>query len=178
MIKGAIAIFRRDMKKFISTPYVIVFTLFMPIMYLIIFGNAMGGTITGIHVGVVQAEPYTVATPLFTQSVDALQNFRSAPDKPAMFEVTVYPDEETAKLALMNGQTSGAIIFPSELPGDTTVRVYEDSSDYMVPSLMEGGITAAVASTGARSPVEINRVYGKVEYFQFFGVGVIVMAIF
>ena len=43
MIRGAIAIFRRDMKKFISTPYVIIFTLFMPIMYLIIFGNAMGG---------------------------------------------------------------------------------------------------------------------------------------
>ena len=48
----------------------------------------------------------------------------------------------------------------------------------MVPTLMEGGITAAVASTGARNPVEINRLYGKVEYFQFFGVGVIVMALF
>jgi ABC-2 type transport system permease protein len=48
----------------------------------------------------------------------------------------------------------------------------------MVPTLMEGGITAAVASTGSQNPVEFNKVYGKIEYFQFFGVGVIVMAIF
>jgi ABC-2 type transport system permease protein len=138
----------------------------------------MGGTITGIHIGVVQAEPYTVETPLFTSSVEALRNFRPSSDKPTIFDVTVYPDEEMAKLALANGQISGAVIFPSTLPGDTTVRVYEDSSDYMVPTLMEGGITAAVASTGAQNTVEINQVYGKIEYFQFFGVGVIVMAIF
>jgi ABC-2 type transport system permease protein len=178
MIKGAIAIFRRDMKKFISTPYVIIFTLFMPIMYLVIFGNAMGGTITNIHIGVVQGEPYTVETPLFIRAVEALREFRPAPDKPTIFKVTVYPDESRAKQALAEGRISGAVIFPSTLPGDTTVRVYEDSSDYMVPTLMEGGITAAVAGTGAQNPVEINQVYGRVEYFQFFGVGVIVMAIF
>jgi len=178
MIRGAVAIFRRDMKKFISTPYVIIFTLFMPIMYLIIFGNAMGGTITNIHIGVVQSEPFTTETPLFTSSVEALKEFRSAPDKPTVFRVTVYPSEERAKQVLAEGHTSGVVIFPSELPGDDTVRVYEDSSDYMVPAIMEGGIKAAVASTGATNPVEINRIYGKIEYLPFFGVGVIVMAIF
>ena len=178
LLKGGIAIFRRDMKKFISTPYVIIFTLFMPIMYLVIFGNAIGGTITGIHIGVVQSEPYTLPTPLYTASVGALRDFRSAPDKPTVFDVTVYPDEQTAKQALANGQLSGAVIFPSDLPNDNTVRVYEDSSDYAIPALMEGGITAAIASTGMQNPVEINRIYGKIEYFQFFGVGVIVMAIF
>ncbi|HXW98403.1 MAG TPA: ABC transporter permease, partial [Methanomicrobiales archaeon] len=144
LIKGGIAIFRRDMKKFISTPYVIVFTLFMPIMYLVIFGNAIGGTITGIHIGVVQSEPYTLPTPLYTASVEALRDFRSAPDKPTVFDVTVYPDEQTAKQALANGELSGAVIFPSDLPNDNTVRVYEDSSDYAIPALMEGGITAAI----------------------------------
>ncbi|HVP24429.1 MAG TPA: ABC transporter permease [Methanomicrobiales archaeon] len=178
LLKGAVAIFRRDIKKFISTPYVIVFTLFMPIMYLVIFGNAIGGTITGIHIGVVQAEPYTIETPLFTRSVEALRNFRSAADKPTVFDVTVYSDEDSAKRALANGEISGAVVFPSTLPGDTTVRVFEDSSDYAIPALMEGGITAAIASTGMKNPVDISRVYGKIEYFQFFGVGVIVMAIF
>jgi len=178
LIKGAVAIFRRDIKKFISTPYVLIFTLFIPIMYLVIFGNAIGGTITGVHIGVVQGQPYSVETPLFTQGVEALQDFRTAPDKPTVFDVTVYPDEETAKLALANGEISGAVIFPSDLPGDTTIRFYEDSSDYAIPALMEGGITAAVASTGAMNPIAISRIYGKIEYFQFFGVGVIVMAIF
>jgi ABC-2 type transport system permease protein len=178
MIKGAIAIFRRDMKKFISTPYVIIFTLFMPVMYLIIFGNVIGGSITGIHLGVVQAEPYTVETPLFTSSVEAIRNFRTAPDKPPSFEVTVYPDEDRAKRALSLGETSGAVIFPSEIEPQGPIRVYEDSSEYSIPAIMEGGVTAAVASTAARNPILFNKVYGKIEYFQFFGVGVIVMAIF
>ena len=38
-------------------------TLFMPIMYLIIFGNAMGGTITHIPIAVVQEEPYVPEHP-------------------------------------------------------------------------------------------------------------------
>jgi ABC-2 type transport system permease protein len=178
MIRGAVAIFRRDMKKFISTPYVIIFTLFMPVMYLVIFGNVIGGSITGIHLGVVQAEPYTVETPLYTSSVGALSNFRTAPDQLPSFVVTVYPDEERAKRALARGETSGAVIFPSEIEPDGPVRVYEDSSEFTIPALMEGGISAAVASTGARNPILFNKIYGKIEYFQFFGVGVIVMAIF
>jgi ABC-2 type transport system permease protein len=32
MIRGAIAIFKRDFKKFLGNPYVLVFTLLMPIM--------------------------------------------------------------------------------------------------------------------------------------------------
>ena len=178
MIKGAVAIFRRDMKKFISTPYVIIFTLFMPIMYLIIFGNVIGGTITGVHLGVVQADPYTVVTPLFISSVEAIGEFRSAPDKPPSFLVTIYPDEDRAKRALAQGEISGAVIFPSEIESQGPVRLYEDSSDYATPAIIEGGVTAAVASTGAPNPVQVNKVYGKIEYFQFFGVGVIVMAIF
>ena len=178
MIKGAVAIFRRDMKKFISTPYVIIFTLFMPIMYLIIFGNVIGGTITGIHLGVVQAEPYTVETPLYVSSVEAIREFRSAPDKPPSFAVTVYPDEDRAKRALAQGEISGAVIFPSEIEPQGPVRLYEDSSDYATPALVAGGVVASVASTGAQTPVTIYKVYGDIQYFQFFGVGVIVMAIF
>ncbi len=116
MIHGAIAIFRRDMKKFISTPYVIIFTLFMPIMYLIVFGNVIGGTITGIHIGVVQSEPYVTETPLFTASVEALRNFRSAPDKPTIFDVTVYPSEDVAKQAIADSEISGADYLPVDPP--------------------------------------------------------------
>jgi len=43
MIRGAVAIFNRDFKKFLSNPFVVIMTLMMPIMYLVIFGNAMGG---------------------------------------------------------------------------------------------------------------------------------------
>ncbi|MDD1657723.1 MAG: ABC transporter permease [Methanomicrobiales archaeon] len=177
MIRGAVAIFTRDFKKFLSNPFVIVMTLFMPVMYLLIFGNAMGGAIVHIPIGVVQDQPYTTETPLFTAAVAQLKDFHQ-PDKPSMFDVAVYTSEEVAKQALSQGRISAAVIFPSDVSADLTVRVYEDSSDYMVPSLIEGGVSAAMTGTGFSHPVAFNRIYGKVDYIQFFGVGVIVMAIF
>src|SRR5512139_710597 len=103
MLRGALAIFRRDMKKFISNPFVMFITLAMPIMYLIIFGNAIGGTITGIPLGVVQEEPYTSPTPLYEAGLDALAGFHQ-PGDPALFAVTVYSDENIAREALATGR--------------------------------------------------------------------------
>ncbi|HUT37772.1 MAG TPA: ABC transporter, partial [Methanoregula sp.] len=71
MIRGAVAIFKRDFKKFLSNPFVVIMTLMMPIMYLVIFGNAMGGTISHIPVGVVQEVPPYEDTPLFSQAAVA-----------------------------------------------------------------------------------------------------------
>lgn len=177
MMRGAIAIFKRDFKKFLSNPFVLMMTLFMPIMYLVIFGNAMGGTITHIPIGVVQGEPYTEETPLFSMAVEELRHF-SQQDKPRMFDLTIYTDENTAKQALSQGRIMAVVVFPSHLINDTTVRMYVDSSDYMVPALIESGLNTALLKAGGTNPVHVNKMYGKVEYLQFFGVGVIVMAIF
>ena len=43
LLRGAFAIFKRDFQKFLNNPFMILMTLFMPIMYLIIFGSAVGG---------------------------------------------------------------------------------------------------------------------------------------
>src|SRR5512136_2447008 len=96
LIRGAFAIFKRDFRKFLSNPFVILMTLFMPIMYLVIFGNAMGGTITHIPIAVVQDEPYTTTTPLFDSATDAITNIAQR-EYPRTFDVIVYNDEQKAK---------------------------------------------------------------------------------
>ena len=96
MIRGAVAIFKRDFKKFLSNPFVVIMTLMMPIMYLIIFGNAMGGTISHIPIGVVQETPPDQDTPLFSRAVVAL-NHISQKDYPKLLDVKVYDDEKVAK---------------------------------------------------------------------------------
>jgi ABC-2 type transport system permease protein len=177
MIRGAIAIFKRDFKKFLGNPYVLVFTLLMPIMYLVIFGNAMGGTISHISLGVVQEQPYVNETPLFISAVGELSHF-SQKDSPRLFDVTVYSDELTAKRALADGKISGVAIFPSEISRDHVIRLYVDSSDYMSPTLIQSGMSMALVKAGSSYPVQVNKIYGDIKYIQFFGVGVIVMAIF
>jgi ABC-2 type transport system permease protein len=178
MIRGAVAIFKRDFKKFLSNPFVIIMTLFMPIMYLVIFGNAMGGTITHVPIGVVQEDTPFSETPLFTSAVEELIHFQPQPTKPPLFDVTVYSDENNAKNELAEGHISAVLVFPANVSNDHAVRLYVDSSDYMVPTLVQSGVLASLNAIGSTSPVQINNIYGTIEYIQFFGVGVIVMAMF
>lgn len=177
MIKGAIAIFKRDFKKFLGNPFVIIFTLLMPIMYLVIFGNAMGGSFSHVPIAIVQEEPYIETPPLFL-AVDENLKLMAQKDNPPTFDISVYTDELKAKRALRNGEVSGVVIIPSPDFQDRAIRLYVDSSDYVTPAVIESGVNAALVQSGFRTSVEINKIYGDIKYIQFFGVGVIVMAIF
>ncbi len=177
MMRGAVAIFKRDFKKFLSNPIVIIMTLLMPIMYLVIFGNAIGGAIAGIPIGVAQETPYVNETPLFSASVDSLTHL-AQPDKANTFSVTVFTSEATAKQALADGRVMAVAIFPSAVSNDHTIRLYVDSSDFTTPTVIEGGINGVLQKLGVQAPVQVTKLYGDVQYIQFFGVGVIVMAIF
>jgi ABC-2 type transport system permease protein len=177
MIRGALAIFKRDFKKFLSNPFVILMTLFMPIMYLVVFGNAMGGTITHISIAVIQDEPYTIPTPLFKSASGAIENIAQR-DYPRTFDVITYNDELKAKRDLQEGHIHGVVVFPSALEPQSAVRVYVDSSDSVTPSIIVSGVQSALVQVGATNPIAVNKIYGDIKYIQFFGVGVIVMAIF
>ncbi|MDP3563061.1 MAG: ABC transporter permease [Methanoregula sp.] len=177
MIKGAIAIFKRDFKKFLGNPFVIIFTLLMPIMYLVIFGNAMGGAISHVSLAVVQEEPYVDQPPLYAAVVGNLKHM-AQPDSPPTFDIVVYTDELEAKRALQLGGVSGVLIFPSPDFQNRPMRLYVDSSDSVTPTVIISGVNTALMQSGFHNPIEINKIYGDIKYIQFFGVGVIVMAIF
>ncbi|MGB9175103.1 MAG: ABC transporter permease, partial [Methanoregula sp.] len=177
MIRGAVAIFSRDFKKFLSNPFVVIMTLMMPIMYLVIFGNAMGGTISHIPVAVVQEGPPYNATPLYTSAVYEL-NHISQKDDPKLLDVTVYSDESVAKHDLAKGLVTAVIVFPSEVSNDHAIRLYVDSSNSITPSLVQAGLNGVLAKLMVHNTVLINKIYGDIKYIQFFGVGVIMMAIF
>lgn len=181
-MRSALAIFKRDFKKFLSNPFVIMMTLMMPIMYLVIFGNAMGGAISHIPVGAVQETPPFNDTPLFTSAVYELNHIPpsdpSQPHSNKLLDVTVYDNEDQAKRDLQNGIISAVIVFPSSVSSDNTIRLYVDSSDSITPPLVEAGVTKVLLKLGARNPVSIDKIYGNIQYLQFFGVGVIMMGIF
>jgi ABC-2 type transport system permease protein len=176
MIRGAVAIFKRDFKKFLSNPFVVIMTLMMPIMYLVVFGNAFGGTISHIPVGAVQEMPPYEDTRLFTQSV-VLLNHIPQKDAGKLLDVTVYTDENAAKQDLAKGVLSAVVVFPSAISNDHAVRLYVDSSNTVIPALVESAVRRVVALLGD-NPVIVYKIYGDITYLQFFGIGVIMMAIF
>jgi len=176
-MRSAFAIFKRDFKKFLSNPFIIMMTLFMPIMYLVIFGNAMGGTISHIPVGVVQEVPPYEDTPLFTNAAYQL-NHISQSDAEKLLDVTIYADEAAAKQDLDNGKLSAVIVFPSSVSNDNAIRLYVDSADSITPPLVESAVNRVLLGLGAHNPILVDKIYGDIKYIQFFGVGVIMMAIF
>jgi len=176
-MRGAVAIFKRDFKKFLSNPFMIMMTLFMPIMYLVIFGNAMGGTISHIPVGVVQEVPPYNDTALFTSASYQL-NHISQTNAEKLLDVTIYADEAAAKQDLINGKISAVIVIPSSVSNDNAIRLYVDSADSITPPLVEAAVTRVLLGLGAHNPVLVDKIYGDIKYLQFFGVGVIMMAIF
>ena len=178
MIRGAVAIFKRDFKKFLSNPFVVIMTLMMPIMYLVIFGNAMGGTISHIPVAVVQEAPPYTETPLYTSAIVELNHITQKDPYPKMLDVTAFDDETAAKRALAKGHYSAVVVFPSEISNDHAVRLYVDSSNSITPELVQSAVAGVLARLGAHNPVQVNRIYGDITYIQFFGVSVIMMAIF
>ena len=180
MMRGPLAIFKRDFKKFLSNPFIIMMTLFMPIMYLVVFGSAMGGTISHIPVGVVQEVPPYNETPLFTSATYQLNHISQGSENNAekQLDVTVYADEAQAKQDLENGKISAVIVFPSSVSNDNAVRLYVDSSDSITPPLVQAAVTQVLLGLGANNPVIVDKIYGDITYLQFFGVGVIMMAIF
>ena len=180
MMRGPLAIFKRDFKKFLSNPFIIMMTLFMPVMYLVVFGSAMGGTISHIPVGVVQEVPPYQDTPLFTEASYQLNHISQGSENNAekQLDVTVYTDEAQAKQDLLDGKISAVIVFPSSVSNDNAVRVYVDSSDSVTPPLVQGAVTMVLQQLGAKNPIIIDKIYGDITYLQFFGVGVIMMAIF
>ncbi len=128
MIRAPAAIFKRDFKKFLSNPAVVVMTLLFPLLYLVVFGNALGGTISHIPVGVVQEVPPYNDTPLYTSAVYQLNHIGqgSQNDAQKQLDVTTYTDEAQAKQDLQNGKISAVIVFPSAVSSDHAVRVYVD----------------------------------------------------
>lgn len=177
MIRGAAAIFSRDFKKFLSNPFVVIMTLMMPIMYLVIFGNAMGGTISHIPVAVVQEGPPYTPTVLFTDMSYSL-NHITQKDAEKLIDVRTYSDEAAAKQDLAKGRVSAVVVVPSDISNDHAVRLYVDSSDSVTPSLVESAVMKVLIQLHAGNPVLVNKIYGDIKYIQFFGVGVIMMAIF
>jgi ABC-2 type transport system permease protein len=109
--------------------------------------------------------------------VDNLK-YMAQDDSPPSFDIVVYTDELKAKRALQNGGVSGVLVFPSPLFFDRPVRLYVDSSDSVTPTVIVSGVNAALVQSKFRNQLEINKIYGDIKYIQFFGVGVIVMAIF
>jgi len=134
------AIVEREMRKFFRSPALMMASMIMPLVQLIILGNAFGGKIRDARVAIVDQDGGTQALKIREAFDSVRANIRT-------FVPVYYDNEKQAVEDVRNGKLEGALIIPPQF----SRRVYEenrpqvalvvDNSDNFMSSAVESELT-------------------------------------
>ena len=101
------AIIEREMRKFFRSPTLMIMSLMMPILQLVIIGNAFGGKIVGTHVAVVDYDHGP-------QAVKVREAFDAVAANIKTFTTVEYTNEVQAREDVRTGKIDAAVIIPAQ----------------------------------------------------------------
>lgn len=169
------AIIEREMRKFFRSPTLMIMSLMMPILQLLIMGNAFGGKIVGAKVAVVDYDHGP-------ESVKIREGFDAIAANIKTFKTLEYTDEDKARDDVRTGKVDAAVVIPAQY----SRRVYSqdapqlgfvvDNSDQFTSISLESEMQSLV--TALTTPViqprlansialEIVELYPYVNYMKF-----------
>jgi ABC-2 type transport system permease protein len=169
------AIVEREMRKFFRSPTLMIMSLMMPILQLLIMGNAFGGKIVGEKVAFVDYDHGP-------QAVKLREAFNSIAVNIKTFTTIEYTDEVQAREDVRTGKINAAVIIPAQY----SRRVYAhdapvlglvvDDTDQFSSSSIESemqlvinSLTAPVIQPRMASQIalEIVELYPYINYMKF-----------
>jgi ABC-2 type transport system permease protein len=181
------AVMVRDLLRILRNPAALLSAVILPIIYLLILGNALQGPLKGLRLGVVRLDDGPAARELLG-ALQAVQN------GPRTFTVVPFTDPEEAKAELRQGDLSALLVIPPEYSRDAargaaaTVGLQVDNVDGVAAQTLQVAVTtAAGAAHGplvrlerANGPPEVRiaELYPKVDYDTSLIPGVVVLSIF
>jgi ABC-2 type transport system permease protein len=181
------AVMERDLLRTGRNPAALFSAVLLPILYLLILGNALQGPLTGLRLGVVDLDDGPEARAL----LGALQAVEHGPRTWALSPVR---DPEAGLAALRAGDLSGLLVIPAGFSREAargvaaTVGLHLDNVDAVAAQTVLQGVSGCVASL--REPlVRLERtlgqpelrpveLYPKVDYDTSLIPGVVVLSIF
>jgi ABC-2 type transport system permease protein len=180
------AIVEREMRKFFRSPVLMIMSMMLPLVQLIILGNAFGGKIQGARVGVVDHDHSS-------QSVKVKEAFDSVGANIKTFTTIPYDDEVVAREDVRTGRIDAAVVIPPQY----SRRVYAsdapqiglvvDNSDQFMSSSIEAEMQSLVNALNApviedrvvkKIALEIVELYPYVEYMKYLLSGSIALAMY
>ncbi len=180
------AIIEREMRKFFRSPTLMIMSLMMPILQLLIMGNAFGGKIVGTHVAIVDYDHGPQAVKL-REAFDAVAvNIKT-------FTTVEYTSEMQAREDVRTGKIDAAVIIPAQYSrrvyaqNAPNVGLVVDNSDQFTSGSLEGemqliinAVTAPVMQPRLANSValEIVELYPYVNYLKFLLPATVAMAMY
>jgi ABC-2 type transport system permease protein len=169
------AIVEREMRKFFRSPTLMIMSLMMPILQLIILGNAFGGKIVGTHVAVVDYDHGPEALKVHEAFEAVAVNIKT-------FTTIEYTNEVQAREDVRTGKIDAAVIIPAQY----SRRVYSqdapklgivvDNTDPFTSSTLEAEMQSLVNAMNAPAvqdrlakaiALETVELYPYVNYLKF-----------
>src|ERR1039458_8640404 len=169
------AIIEREMRKFFRSPTLMIMSLMLPILQLIIIGNAFGGKIVGTHVAVVDHDHGP-------QAVKVREAFDAVAANIKTFTVVDYPNEVAAREDVRTGKIDAAVIIPEQYSRRVYVQnapqlgLVVDNSDLFTSATLEGEMQSLVDAMNAPEvqdrlsksiALEIVELYPYVNYLKY-----------
>jgi ABC-2 type transport system permease protein len=185
-MKRMMAIVEREMRKFFRSPALMMVSLTMPLVQLVILGNAFGGKIRGAHVGVVDYDRSSQALKIEEAFNAIAANIRT-------FSTVAYDDEQKAREDVRTGKIAAAVIIPAQysrrvLAGDSpAIGLVVDNSDQTLSGSLEAEMQSVVDSLNAPAvqakvvqqiSLETVELYPYVEYMKYLLGGSIALAMY
>ena len=150
-MKRALPIVERELRKFIRTPVLLVMTLVMPVLNLVVLGNAFGGRVRHLDVAVVDED----GGPAARRIVEAIYSLQMNGD---VVRPINYPDEQVAARDVRDGAVQGAVILPASFSRhvysgeNPRVGLLLDNTDAVVSGALQGLLSGAVQSAQRAEP--------------------------
>ncbi|HMG85421.1 MAG TPA: ABC transporter permease [Terracidiphilus sp.] len=180
------AIVEREMRKFFRSPVLMIMSMMLPLVQLIILGNAFGGKIRGAKVAVVDHDHGP-------QALRIREAFDSVAVNIATFTTVNYDDETQAREDVRTGKVDAAVIIPAQY----SRRVYSqdapriglvvDNSDQFMSGSLESEMQSLIDALNQpviqdrvvkNIALEIVELYPYVEYMKYLLSGSIALAMY
>ncbi len=180
------AIIERELRKYFRSPVLMIMSLMLPLVQLVILGNAFGGKIVNARMGLVDYDHGPAA-------VQVEEDFAAVAATIKTFKIIPYDNERLARLAVQNGELDGAVVIPAqytrrvEAGDDPQIGLVVDNSDQFMSSTLESEMQSIVDALNAPlvpAPIHnqialgIVELYPYISYMKFLLAGLIALAMF
>jgi ABC-2 type transport system permease protein len=181
-----LAIIEREMRKFFRSPVLMIMSLMLPLVQLLILGNAFGGKIRGARVGLIDHDRGS-------QAVKVREAFDAVAANIGTFAAVAYDDEVLAREDVRTGQLAAAVVIPAQYSrrfyaqDRPQIGLVVDNSDQFMSSSIESEMQALVDALNQpviqdrivkNVALEVVELYPFVEYMKYLLSGSIALAMY
>jgi len=180
------AIIEREMRKFFRSPVLMIMSMMLPLVQLVILGNAFGGKIRGAKVAVVDYDRGP-------EAIKVHEAFDSIAANIATFTTIPYTDEVQARNDVQTGRVDAAVIIPKQFSrryyaeDAPKIGLVVDNSDQFMSGSIESEMQSLVDALNQpviqsrvvqNITLQIVELYPFVEYMKFLLSGSVALAMY